>query len=67
MTKKVRIEHGLAFFVVCDRGFAIGLYTHAHEQMGALVWMADGFLFATAMQDKPRSNVPRIDRYRSSL
>lgn len=43
MTKKVRIEPGLAFFVVCDRGFAIGLYTHAHEQMGALVWMAEGF------------------------
>ena len=39
----LKIVPGLAFTIVCDRGFAIGLYTHKHQRMGALVWMAEDF------------------------
>lgn len=41
---------GLAFTLVCDRGFATGLCTHRHAAMGHLVWMAEAFLdtFPTA-------------------
>ena len=38
-----RIAPGLAFSITCDRGFAIGLFTHKHPTMGELVWVADGF------------------------
>ena len=38
-----RVKPGLAFSIICDRGFAIGLYTHKHLRLGELVWLADGF------------------------
>jgi hypothetical protein len=34
---------GVAFALVCDRGFAVGLCTHRHAAMGHLVWMATPF------------------------
>ncbi len=34
---------GVAFTLVCDRGFAAGLCTHRHAAMGHLVWMAEPF------------------------
>lgn len=34
---------GVAFSIVTDRGFAIGLCSHRHERLGPLVWLAEGF------------------------
>lgn len=41
---------GVAFSLVCDRGFAVGLCSHRHARMGTLVWMAEPFFdgFPTA-------------------
>ena len=33
----------VAFALVCDRGFAVGLCTHRHPRMGHLVWIAEPF------------------------
>ena len=38
-----RVSPGLAFTIVCDKGFALGLYTHKDPKMGELVWVAHGF------------------------
>jgi hypothetical protein len=38
-----RLLTGSAFTVVCDRGFALGLFTHRDPKLGELVWIADGF------------------------
>lgn len=38
-----RPSPGLAFTIVCDNGFALGLYTHKDPKMGELVWIAEGF------------------------
>lgn len=34
---------GFVFSLVCDRGFALGLYTHEHPLLGELVWLAEDF------------------------
>jgi hypothetical protein len=34
---------GVAFSIICDRGFAVGLCTHRHAKMGHLIWMAEPF------------------------
>lgn len=39
----MRVVPGLAFSIVCDRGFALGLHTHKDATMGSLIWLADGF------------------------
>ena len=36
-----RAQPGLAFSLVCDLGFAVGLMTHRVERIGDLVWMAE--------------------------
>jgi hypothetical protein len=36
----VKVRPGLAFSLVCDLGFAVGLMTHRTEQTGDLVWLA---------------------------
>ena len=36
-------QPGLAFSLICDQGFAVGLFTHAHGKMGELIWIADPF------------------------
>jgi hypothetical protein len=38
-----RLKPGLAFWIVCDQGFAVGLMTHHVERIGHLVWMAAPF------------------------
>lgn len=43
MMATARAVPGLAFSIICDRGFAIGLFTHRHPKLGELVWLADGF------------------------
>ena len=34
---------GLAFYLVCDRGFAVGVCTHKHARLGHLIWLAEPF------------------------
>ncbi len=36
-----RPQPGLAFFIVCDVGFAIGLMTHDVPKIGSLIWIAE--------------------------
>jgi len=36
-----RPQPGLAWYIVCDAGFAVGLVTHYLPKWGHLVWMAD--------------------------
>jgi hypothetical protein len=51
---------GLAFSTICDRGYAIGLYTHKHESGGELVWIADGF-----WDEEPTlADVAAVERWR---
>jgi hypothetical protein len=38
-----RLKPGLAFWLVCDRGFAVGLMTHHRERIGHVIWMAEPF------------------------
>ena len=38
-----RLNPGLAFWLVCDRGFAVGLMTHHRERIGHVIWMAEPF------------------------
>ena len=49
----------MAFWTVCDLGFAVGLTTYDVPRLGSLVWMAEpGF-------DEPRlEEVGAIDRWR---
>jgi hypothetical protein len=35
------LKPGLAFWLVCDSGFAVALMTHHVERVGHLVWMAE--------------------------
>jgi hypothetical protein len=37
-------EIGVAFSIICDRRFAVGLCTHRHAAMGPLVWLTEPFL-----------------------
>jgi hypothetical protein len=36
-----RVRPGLAFSLVCDLGFAVGLVTHQVPSLGDLVWLAE--------------------------
>jgi hypothetical protein len=38
--KIVKVQPGLAFSLIFDLGFAVGLMTHKSQQMGDLVWLA---------------------------
>ena len=35
------VKPGLAFSLVCDLGFAVGIVTHSIERVGQLVWIAE--------------------------
>jgi hypothetical protein len=55
-----KVTPGLAFHLVCDRGFAVGLHTYRDPQMGPLVWLADRF-----WDDEPTvDDASRIDRWK---
>ncbi len=41
--KRHKVGPGTAFWLVTDRGFGLGLMTHEHVRLGALVWLADRF------------------------
>lgn len=36
-----KVVPGLAFWLICDLGFAVGLTTHRLERIGDLVWLAE--------------------------
>jgi hypothetical protein len=36
-----RVRPGMAFSLVCDLGFAVGLVTHQIRRLGDLVWLAE--------------------------
>jgi hypothetical protein len=36
-----RPKPGLAFSIVCDLGFAVGIVTHDLPRIGSLIWMAE--------------------------
>jgi hypothetical protein len=38
-----RLKPGVAFWITCDRGFAVGLMTHHMERIGHLIWLAEPF------------------------
>ena len=38
-----RLTPGLAFWIICDRGFAVGLMTHHVKRIGHLIWLAEPF------------------------
>lgn len=35
------LKPGLAFSIVCDLGFAVGLITHYEKRVGHLIWIAE--------------------------
>jgi hypothetical protein len=39
--RMARVEPGLAFSLICDLGFAVGLVTHQIPRIGDLVWVAE--------------------------
>lgn len=49
-----RPEPGLAFSIVCDRGFAVGIATHDVPKVGTLVWIAE-----PTFDDEPTSEQAR--------
>jgi hypothetical protein len=51
---------GLAFWLVTDAGFAVGLVTHEIPRIGALVWIAE----PTFDEEPSASDVLAIDRWR---
>ena len=36
-----RVKPGLAFWIVCDLGFAVGIVTHKTPRQGTLIWIAE--------------------------
>jgi hypothetical protein len=36
-----KVKTGLAFSLICDLGFAVGIATHSIERIGQLVWIAE--------------------------
>lgn len=51
---------GVAFSMPCDLGFIVGLCTHRHARLGALVWIAED-----VWDEYPRCDeVGAIDRWR---
>ncbi len=54
------LEPGLAFWIVCDAGFAVGLMTHHRPKVGHLVWIAQD-----TFGDPPtEADVRSIERWR---
>ena len=41
MAPAMQVQPGLAFSLVCDLGFAIGVVTHDVPRIGSLIWMAE--------------------------
>jgi hypothetical protein len=55
-----RLKPGLAFWIVCDLGFAVGLMTHHRPKIGHLVWIAQPMF-----DDAPTvDDVAKIDQWR---
>ncbi len=38
-----KLKPGVAFWITCDRGFAVGLMTHHVDRIGHLIWLAEPF------------------------
>jgi hypothetical protein len=55
-----RPEPGLAFYLICDLGFAIGLVTHDTPKIGSLIWIAEPTFESEPMLEQVR----QIDRWR---
>lgn len=55
-----RPQPGLAFSIVCDLGFAVGLMTHDVPRMGSLIWIAA----PTFDEEPPVEQVQQITRWR---
>jgi hypothetical protein len=43
MAMAARLKPGFSFWIVCDRGYAVGLMTHHVNRLGHLIWMAEPF------------------------
>jgi hypothetical protein len=55
-----RPDPGLAFSIVCDVGFAIGLVTHDIPKTGSLIWIAEPYF-----QEEPTLELVRqVSRWR---
>jgi len=55
-----RPKPGLAFSIVCDLGFAVGVVTHDVPKIGSLVWIAE-----PTFDDEPTlEQVQHINRWR---
>jgi hypothetical protein len=50
----------VAFWITCDRGFAVGLMTHHVERIGHLIWLAEPFFDEVPTVE----DVEQIDRWR---
>jgi hypothetical protein len=58
-----RLKPGLAFWLVYDLGFAVGLMTHHLPRTGHLVWIAEPIF-----DEEPTiEDVQRIDRWRWAI
>ena len=55
-----KLKPGFAFWLVCDRGFAVGLMTHHVERIGHVVWLARPFFDAPPTAE----DVGRIEEWR---
>jgi len=54
------VQPGLAFSLVSDLGFAVGIVTHVLPRMGSLIWMAE----PTFDEEPTVDDVARIERWR---
>ena len=55
-----RLTPGSAFWITCDRGFAVGLMTHHVERIGHLIWLAEAFFDEVPTVE----DVEEIERWR---
>lgn len=54
------VTPGLVFTIVCDRGFALGIFTHKHDRLGHLIWLADEFWD----EQPPLNAIAQVSRWR---
>ncbi len=60
MAPMMQVQPGLAFSLVCDLGFAIGVVTHDVPRIGSLIWMAE----PTFDEEPSAEEIAQIEQWR---